>query len=317
MIDEINYLGYLKYKGQLVDAGFMDARKSAEALLGFDEIVRHFVLKEKPDLHDSDFEIPVRIQKGSWIAFIPETIGQWILVGGGIVATAYLATAAKKMAEKDFVDAGFKDIFRGALKSAQWAIKIAIHCGTITKKKFENVKFRKDNQEIGIPNDRDEYLYVPKEELEKFVGLPENIFSKNTALIEEERILSIGVYENGVSKEVDITHKEKAVFFKKAETDEILFPELVHGQQIELDGVVTRGNKNSNTLGFEYQGHILNCIPMEGSITRFKNSLFTKARITGVIDRSDEFGNPVAQKPQIVISNIIALGSEESLPTLF
>lgn len=317
MSENKNYLGYIKYEGRLVEEGFLDTRKSAEALLGFDEILRYFVLKDRPDLRDLDFEIPVRIGKGSWGVLIPETIGQWIAAGCGIIATTYLATAAKKMAEKDFSDVGFKDVFRAALRSTQWAIRIAIHYGTITKKKFENVKFRQNNQEIGVPNDRNEYLYVPKRELKLFSELPVNIFSKNTALIEKERAFKVGVYENGKPEEVTITHREKGIFYKEDEEEEILFPELKHGQLVELEGDISRGNKNSNTLGLEYQGHVLNCIPKEGSVVRFKDSLFSNVRVIGVIDRNNEFGKPTAKKPKIIISETVGTESKNKNLPLF
>ena len=56
-ITKEQYLGYLKYEGELVDEGLMDARKSAQALLGFDECVRFFVCQLTPNLKNVDFEI--------------------------------------------------------------------------------------------------------------------------------------------------------------------------------------------------------------------------------------------------------------------
>lgn len=47
MIIEEGYLGYLKYDGDAVEEGVMDARLSAEALLGFDEAFRYFVKKRE------------------------------------------------------------------------------------------------------------------------------------------------------------------------------------------------------------------------------------------------------------------------------
>ena len=39
-------IGFAKYYGKLVEDGFMDARKSAQALLGFDEAVRFFIYQQ-------------------------------------------------------------------------------------------------------------------------------------------------------------------------------------------------------------------------------------------------------------------------------
>ena len=81
MNQEEKYIGYLKYsKGKSIEDGLLDARKSAEALLGFDEILRYFVTKKNPEFKNINFEIPVRIRKGSWEALIPEIIEKWYLI---------------------------------------------------------------------------------------------------------------------------------------------------------------------------------------------------------------------------------------------
>ena len=58
MEQEEKYLGFLKYEGELVNEGFMDARKSAQALLGFDETVRFLIGQQAPELRKSDFDFP-------------------------------------------------------------------------------------------------------------------------------------------------------------------------------------------------------------------------------------------------------------------
>src|SRR5271157_4357349 len=98
--DEI--LGYLKYTGKLVDEGYMDARKSAQALLGFDEAIKFFVRLENSKFSQIEFEIPVRISKGSWEALIPQTIEAWLKIAIGMGASAYVVKAAQEMAANDF-----------------------------------------------------------------------------------------------------------------------------------------------------------------------------------------------------------------------
>jgi hypothetical protein len=119
-MDEEKYIGYLKYSGKLVEEGLLDAKKSAQALLGFDGAIRFFVDQQAPHLTQIDYELPVRVRQGTWEILIPKTIAQWIMAGGGVVVTTYLSTAAKKMAEKDFDDVGIRDIFSKALKAMQW-----------------------------------------------------------------------------------------------------------------------------------------------------------------------------------------------------
>ena len=74
MIIESGYLGYLKYDGDAVEEGIMDARDSASALLGFDEAFRYFVQQEKPAWGKEDLNLPVRIKKGCWQILIPAGI---------------------------------------------------------------------------------------------------------------------------------------------------------------------------------------------------------------------------------------------------
>ena len=66
VLSEQEYLGYFKYEGSLVESGYMDARKSAEALIGIDEVLRHFLFQQDKTLQEKEIEIPIRIRKGSW-----------------------------------------------------------------------------------------------------------------------------------------------------------------------------------------------------------------------------------------------------------
>lgn len=315
MENEEQYIGFLKYEGNMVDEGFMDARKSAQALLGFDEAIRFFVFQQVPSLRKTDFELPVRVKKGSWEIVIPELV-ELIQLAGGVIVTAYGIKAAQKMAERDFKEIGLKDIFRKSLLSMQWLIKIGKHLGDLTLKKFENLKFRDNNELIGILNSEGKYLYVPKQFLDYYVATTPKLLAKISELIEEERMLSIGVYQDGQLIEETVTRKHRRIFTHEAEEQvDMLFPELEHGQDVILEGEVTRGNEMSNTIGFNYQGHILTCFPESGSIVKFKPSLFLKCRIHGSITRLDEKGHLDAKKPKIIFTYIDPLENDtEDLP---
>lgn len=302
-------LGYLKYRGESVEEGFLDARKTAGALLGFDEAIRHFVSQELPELDSINYEIPVRIRKGSWEAIIPQTIGDWIVTGSGLAATAYLTTAAKELAKNDIKDVTLKKVFIKAFKAIQWFITIGKHLRTLKQKRFEKVKFSENNRLIGIPNEKGEYLYVPKEYLDLYESCNSKLLEEVAKVIEIDRILVIGVIEDKVPDEVEITTKEKYIFYEE-DTEEVLFPELVHGQKVDLEGDITRGNENTNSLGFRYDGHILTIIPDRGSIVRYKHTLFLKCVVSGRISRLDKFGNITKRKPEIIFSTIIPIETD-------
>jgi len=85
-----------------------------------------------------------------------------------------------------------------------------------------------------------------------------------------------------------------------------------HGDKISLEGDITRGNENSNSLGFRYDAHILTCYPISRSIVKFKHTLFLKCNISGVIDRRDKFGNITEKRPKIIFANILPIQSDST-----
>ena len=155
------YIGSLKYSGKMVEQGMLDARKSAQALTGFDEAVRFFATIQNPEFQEVDLELPVKIRQGSWEVLIPDAIF-WVKTPGGIAGTAYLAKAAQKMAENDFENVGIKTILKKSLEAVIWVIRIGKHIGSISIKRFNEVRFRNKNTEIGIPNMMGKILWVPK-----------------------------------------------------------------------------------------------------------------------------------------------------------
>jgi hypothetical protein len=303
-MDKNEYVGYLRYHGDLVKDGYLDARKAATALIGLDEVLRYFIHQESPTFREIDFEIPVKIEKGSWLAYIPSTIQDWLLAGGGIAATAYFTTAAKKLAENDFKEIGIKDLFKKAFLGIYWVIKLGTHLKTLKKSKFDNVKFQNNNTEVGIMNENNEILFLPVEYLDFYINCPDSLFSKISEIIEPERELEIGINDFDDSAKINIT--DKGIFYKKRDEDEeIVLPELKHGDYIEIEGHVTRGNENSNTIGFLYANHILTCSPREGSIIKYKPILFSNVIIKGFVDRLDKDGFFKEKKPRIEIIDMI------------
>ena len=308
--EEQKYLGYLKYYGEKVEEGFLDTRKTANALIGFDEVLRYFIYRESNSLKKIEFEIPVKIEKGSWLALIPDTFLEWLMAGGGIALTTYATTAAKKMAENDFKDIGFKMIFSKVFTSICGVINLARHLKTTSKKDFQNLKFRKNNTEVGVPNEDGEILYTTPDILEKYKECPEFLFSKITEIIEEERELEIGLI-NSEDVKTSISETDKSIFYNQEDEDDIVLPELIHGQYVELKGHTTRGNEKTNTIGFLYSDHVLTCKPQKGSIVNHKVNLFDNCLIRGVVDRLDKHGNYKEKKPSIIYTELLKIDDFE------
>lgn len=313
-MDEEKYLGYIKYDGELVKSGLMDARKQAQALLGYDEALRYFIGKQIPELRNLDFEIPVRIKKGSWEALIPETVVGWVQAGLGVVATAYFTKAAQKLAEKDFADFGITDMFKKSLEAIKWFVRIGSHMGNVTTRKFEKTKFSQDNLLIGICNDKGEYLYVPKQFFDLYISSNPKLLEKIAENIAEGRGLKIGTFQGDLIDEVTIDMSNKAIFCKSEddEEDDVILPELVHGDTVVLEGEVTRENKTSNSMGFKYQDHIITSYPESGSIVPYKPILFLKCRLYGTVSRLDEKGRIAARRPKLFFSHIEPIQDEKN-----
>ena len=94
---------HIKYEGELVKDGFLDARKAGEALLGIDESLRYFLYQEDKKFRKAEFEIPVRIRKGSWETIFLENFDA-ILIKTTLSwgASKYFGSALSEMAKNDF-----------------------------------------------------------------------------------------------------------------------------------------------------------------------------------------------------------------------
>ena len=306
MPQEEKYIGYLRYSGKSIESGLLDARKAAEALLGFDQILRHFLLEEDPTLESIDFEIPVRIKHGSWEALIPEIIDK--IISWETAMAVYGISTARKAATDGLFETGtakdIKALFRHSLKSIQWVIKITSH-------KFKNIKEEVNGQEtfIVITNDENQTLKIPKKYFDSFIKCPKGLFEKNARIVEPERTLELGLFENNKEVKVPISEKNKTLFYKKEDKEEIILPELKHDQIISIEGEIVRATENRNSIGLSYKGYTLDCKPESGKIARYKNKivsreqghLFLKVCIQGKIDRMD--GNR-EKRPVILFSKI-------------
>ena len=308
MTETVEYIGFLRYSGKSLEKGYLGARQSAEALIGLDEALRYFVNEQDKELAKFDYDIPVRIRKGTWEAWIPQDIGVYLKPAATIIATAYLASAASKMAQNDFKNASLTALFKRAMQVIQWIIKIGKHLGTLTKRKFEDIEWRDGNRLIGILNENGERLFVPAAFLKFYEQMPIHLLKKIASIVSEEIKLEIAVYDDNEDKIESLGQPHKHIFCP--DTTDVLFPELKHGQEVKLEGTVTRGNENTNNIGFQYQGHILTCYPKSGSIVKFKPELFLKCEIKGTISRKDKIGEITELKPKIIFTDLRCLDQD-------
>lgn len=310
-------IGYIKYDGALVKEGILDAKKSAEAFLGIDEVLRYYIKRADPQLAKLDFELPVGVRKGSWEVYIPHDVESFIraalIIGPGL----YAKKALEKMAEHDFDNIGFGTIIKNSMNTIRWMIKIGKHVADMHQKQFENVEFEEGTDNVGIEGVSGDYIWVPRNALDEFSDSSPKVLYKLSSLIAQGRDLVVGVQQDGHYLEERITTVHKHIFtLEDEDLDAPLFPEFTHGLYVKLDGYVTRGTETTNSIGFRYQGHILNCHPIEGSIVEHKPALFSNCTITGLISRQDEHGGQSANKPKILFQTLTPRNSKDSTPPL-
>ncbi len=311
MSDDIDLiLGFLKYEGKKVNEGFMDARQSAQALLGLDEAIRYLTIKQVPSLKNVDFDLPVKIRRGSWEILIPDAIELIMKVAGA----AYTAKAAQKMADKDFNDIGFKDIIKKSIAGLVWFVKLGKHCRSASSQNSNKLRYDQKKDQVIVVNDEDSELEIPRDIYELIQKSNDKLLKKVADLIESDKNLKIGVKDKDEIVEEVITTRDKFIFGSDDVEEEVLFPELEHGKQVELIGSLTKGNERSNNLGLWYKGHVLTCTPKTGRIVRYKECLFTECRVTGYISREDK-GEVSARKPKVIFTHIQQIGDER--PSLF
>ena len=307
-----NYVGYLKFYGKNIENGIIQADIAGQALIGFDECIRFFNKKQNPEIILYDYKIPVITEKGSWVVWVLGSMAGM----AGIFGTAYLKKAGEKMAEKDFQDIGFSDFFRKSLLALKNLVDLIKHKkGNIN---WENEDFhieqKNDSFFVSIKNESGESILIPIEQLEWFKNIPKESLEKIVQGVMVGQSLSIGVRnENENFDSTSITNEEKSLFLssEEDEQEEVIFPELVHGETTQLEGKLVRGNEKTNSLGFEYKGVILNCHPTKGSIRQYKSSLFLKCKIDCYINRHEKSDLILDKKPTLHIERVEPLESDQ------
>jgi hypothetical protein len=254
------------------------------------------------------YDIPVQTRKGSWEAVVLSSAAV-----GGAFALGYAKKAGEKLAENDFKDVGLKHVFTKSMAALQTLAKLVKHTRRPRGWELAKIDPTMSVNTVTITNDSGEELKVPMEFYRWYQQMPPRLLVKMTSVIRRDRILTIGTTQDQVTEEITITEIEKPLFDNLEIEDleeEILFPELIHGQTAALEGRMIRGNEASNSVGLEYMGHIVNCIPSQGSVRQFKSALFLRCRIQGQITRHAKSRFVADRRPTLIIDRVIPLETD-------
>jgi hypothetical protein len=191
--------------------------------------------------------------------------------------------------------------------------------GDVTIREFKKAQFTDDLKQVGITNEDGEVLFVPKHILELYVSTNPLLLKDMAENIQDGRSFAIGSVQADEVDEELVDLNDKYIFCNEdGEVEEdVLFPELVHGDYVVLEGEVTRENKTSNSMGFKYNDHILTAYPDTGSIVRYKPLLFLRCRLFGTVNRIDETGRIGARRPKLYFSNLEPLEKDRDYSMVF
>lgn len=304
---EQDSVGYIKFVGSAVEDGSIGADAAGRSLLALDELIRYFNRQQSKGFSSFPYEITIKTRKGSWEVLVLGLIG--------IFAVAYLKKAGETMAQNDLKDVGFKDVIQKSVDALKKLVDLAKHTEGNLDFSAPDLSWRVSEGTVGIENYAGDVIYIPLEYLQWYVGMPRQLLKRLTQPIEENRSLVVASLVNGRIEETLVTADEKFYFGHEnaSNEEEFLFPELTHGLDVELEGRLTRGNENTNSIGFEYNGHVLNCVPEVGSITQFKPALFLRCRVIASITRLLKQHTEAERRPTLIVKYVIPLETDDQL----
>lgn len=307
---EFEEVGFIKYFGEAVPRGVIDASSAGNALLGLDEALRFFNAQQTPDLASVHYEIPVETRPGSWEAVLLAAVGGV----AGTFALSYAKKAGEKMAENDFKEIGLKTVLQKSMAAIKNLARLIKHTRKPKNWQIERVEPVGNIDMAVVFNSRGEPIFVPIEHMKWFQQLPPQLLVRLTGVVRKNRTLSIGVVAPTCPPEDVVIDEYDKTFFEQPEPEEIeddtLFPELIHGIEAQLIGRLIRGNESSNTVGLEYEGHVINCVPAIGSVRQYKPALFLRCRVEGRITRHTKHRFVADKKPTLIVSSVIPLESD-------
>lgn len=306
---EFEEVGFIKYSGDPLKAGIIDARSAGSALLGLDEAVRFFNAQQSPELAEIEYDIPVQTRAGSWEAvLVASATGLGVI--GTTFALSYVKKAGEKMAENDFKDMGLKTVLSKSMSAIVTLVKLIKHTEKNQDWSASRIEPSFSSPIVVVIDEVGREVSVPLEFYRWYQKIPPGLLSKMTSVIRTDRPLTIGSFAHGEIDSVHLVASDKAFFESEAkdgDEGDLLFPELQHGDNVALEGRLIRGSEKTNTVGLEYQGHVINCIPSFGSIRKYKKALFLRCRVEGMIVRHSKNSYVADKRPKIIVDRVIPL----------
>ena len=253
----------------------------------------------------------MQTRPGSWEAVL--VAGTAV---GGAFALGYAKKAGEKLAENDFNDVGLKNALKKSIAALQTLAKLVKH--TRRSRGWERVRIEPSlgSETVLIASDRGDELPVPVEFFRWYQQVPPRLLARMTSVVRSDRVLTIGVVKEAGTDEVTIVEADKSLFDQVQEDEfeeDILFPELTHGASARLEGRLIRGSEASNSVGLEYMGHVINCVPAQGGVRQYKAALFLRCKVEGRITRHAKSRFVADRRPTLIVERVIPLEADGQL----
>lgn len=323
-------VGFIRVDGGDIVDGQIDIHTAKTLLQGTQEALDYFLRREDSDLaKEKELNYPISTRDGCWEILVPfaDTLVTLGIAGVGALGSAvgtgvhsYAKTTGDLVAKRHFADKDRKEVFEAAFRKLEAVIRIAQHLGTVDHKKPLNVTLEGGlSKKALLTNDQGNVMSVSTDELDTFKACPEKLLRSLGSVVTDYRTVSIG-YKPVASeiREAVIDIDTKEIFAPASEPHEVVLPELLHGQHVNLRGTVVRGNKITNTIGFQYGGHVITCEPNARPITGYLSAHYQICDLTGVVMRTpaSDVMDGKRDRPKIIFDNLIVIAEGTKQPTL-
>lgn len=328
--------GFIRLEGDDIIDGTIDIRSASFMLNGTQEVLQYFLKKENSEYAQcNNLNFPIKTREGSWEVLIPflgtvsitPEMGLACAVGLGTALlvqpvsaglSEYAKTIGKTKAVKGLLSKDNKTSFADAFKKLEIVIKIAQHLGTITNKRMLSLKLNKDGKTAILTNISGNVMSVTMDEIRVFQECPDKLLRKLGTVVTDYRTLHIGYKLNNTIHEVFIDSESKDIFTPSEEAEVPILPELQDGQNVKLAGVVTRGNQQTNTIGFKYKEHVITCEPNGGLITSYLSAHYRTCEISGRIIRTSKAEVVIGRRdrPKIIFDNLVVIRDDKQQVSL-
>lgn len=328
--------GFIRLEGDDIINGVIDINSATAMLSGTQETIQYFLKKENSDYAQyRNLNFPVKTREGSWeivvpflgtISITPEmALGCAVGLGASLVVrpleaglSEYAKTIGKAKAAKRLAAKDDKASFEDAFKKLESVIKIAQHLGTITNKRTLDIKLNKDSKTALLTNANGNIMSITMDEVRIFQECPDKLLRRLCTVITDYRTLHIGYKINDTIYEVSIDRESKEIFTPDEDAEIPVLPELQNGQYVKLTGFVTRGNQQTNTIGFKYDEHIITSEPNNKLITSYINAHYKTCEISGYIVRTTlaDITNGKRDRPKIIFDDLVPVETVTSQTSL-